>query len=562
MSNLSRMMRTLVGSEPYDKLCKAVRVDEGGYLASWVAARALLSWYRSFASSLGKSEAEYRALPGCDDALLYVEREGDSYMAQVVRNGEVAHEFRHDATSASQLPVARAILSENLVEADLAKGGDVPGPEALEKIGEIIDKLVKIESKKLDGDKQEVREDLDPEQIYRNNEEARLDDPSVETPGRDVAHFDAERVEQRLSGKQKKKPGKKQPGGDDSAQEVDPKGKKFKKDQLSPSTLADASLRQKMNFGGKKKPEPLSKPPVSEAQRRAMHAAASGHSTLGIPKSVGKEFSDADKPGKLPARIEKAKVDEGMHDATKRAVRAARHQAGVGGQKGVHSRATGIHTAVAAGKMPWRAPEEPAVTPEHRASARASAVREHHRTLRDLRSMPAPKLPKKEIEKAGEMPSGAGMPKGPKLPKPPVPAGNAPAAQATKQAQMSGAGKVPMPKPPAAPKAPPKPKLGAVSKSQGFVVSEEEIYTPCHHCGVPEFAKTEGGPKFKPCACFVSETEAVDGGKKKFVELTKGEDGKLRIQFAPDVDADAKKLFLLLVKGTILASKRFPNQEE
>ncbi len=46
--------------------------------------------------------------------------------------------------------------------------------------------------------------------------------------------------------------------------------------------------------------EPLSKPPVSEAQRKAMGAAASGNSTLDIPKSVGKEFIDADKGGKLP----------------------------------------------------------------------------------------------------------------------------------------------------------------------------------------------------------------------------------------------------------------------
>ena len=44
----------------------------------------------------------------------------------------------------------------------------------------------------------------------------------------------------------------------------------------------------------------LSKPAVSEAQRRAMGAAAGGDSTLGIPKSVGKEFIDADKGGKLP----------------------------------------------------------------------------------------------------------------------------------------------------------------------------------------------------------------------------------------------------------------------
>lgn len=33
-----------------------------------------------------------------------------------------------------------------------------------------------------------------------------------------------------------------------------------------------------------------------------MFAAKSGHSTLGIPKSVGKEFAEADPGGKLPAR--------------------------------------------------------------------------------------------------------------------------------------------------------------------------------------------------------------------------------------------------------------------
>ena len=41
-------------------------------------------------------------------------------------------------------------------------------------------------------------------------------------------------------------------------------------------------------------------PPVSEKQRKAMGAAASGHSTIGIPKKVGKEFIAADKGGKLP----------------------------------------------------------------------------------------------------------------------------------------------------------------------------------------------------------------------------------------------------------------------
>ncbi|RPI37330.1 MAG: hypothetical protein EHM67_11875 [Hyphomicrobiaceae bacterium] len=49
-------------------------------------------------------------------------------------------------------------------------------------------------------------------------------------------------------------------------------------------------------------------PPVSEAQRKAMQAAAKGKSTLGIPKKVGKEFAKADKGGgKLPKRKGKGK---------------------------------------------------------------------------------------------------------------------------------------------------------------------------------------------------------------------------------------------------------------
>lgn len=48
-------------------------------------------------------------------------------------------------------------------------------------------------------------------------------------------------------------------------------------------------------------------PPRSEAQRRAMRAAAAGKSTLGIPKKVGKEFSSADKGGKLPKRVKSKK---------------------------------------------------------------------------------------------------------------------------------------------------------------------------------------------------------------------------------------------------------------
>ncbi len=51
-------------------------------------------------------------------------------------------------------------------------------------------------------------------------------------------------------------------------------------------------------------------PVVSKAQNAAMHAAAAGKSTLGIPKSVGAEFTADQEPGsvkKLPERVKKPK---------------------------------------------------------------------------------------------------------------------------------------------------------------------------------------------------------------------------------------------------------------
>jgi hypothetical protein len=52
-----------------------------------------------------------------------------------------------------------------------------------------------------------------------------------------------------------------------------------------------------------------SMPSVSRAENAAMHAAAEGKSTLGIPKSVGKEFVEADhgrKIKKLPKHVKSA----------------------------------------------------------------------------------------------------------------------------------------------------------------------------------------------------------------------------------------------------------------
>ena len=48
-------------------------------------------------------------------------------------------------------------------------------------------------------------------------------------------------------------------------------------------------------------------PPVSQAQRRAMYAAAEGKSKLGIPKKVGKDFERDDHKKGLPARVKPKK---------------------------------------------------------------------------------------------------------------------------------------------------------------------------------------------------------------------------------------------------------------
>ena len=63
------------------------------------------------------------------------------------------------------------------------------------------------------------------------------------------------------------------------------------------------------NINFTKSQEPLMKPFKSDAQRRAMYAAAEGESNIGIPKKVGKEFvsdSKSQDQSKLPEKVEKS----------------------------------------------------------------------------------------------------------------------------------------------------------------------------------------------------------------------------------------------------------------
>lgn len=69
--------------------------------------------------------------------------------------------------------------------------------------------------------------------------------------------------------------------------------------------------------------EDLSKPPVSEAQRRFMGAAAAGK-IEGVPASVGKEYLEVDEGGKLPEKkSEEDEVEEDEIEEEKKAKRKA-----------------------------------------------------------------------------------------------------------------------------------------------------------------------------------------------------------------------------------------------
>lgn len=74
-------------------------------------------------------------------------------------------------------------------------------------------------------------------------------------------------------------------------------------------------------------------PPVSQAQRGAMYAAASGKSTIGIPQSVGQEFTQHDSGGKLPHYT--SQVNQGMKRKAMAGVRppSAVKSPGFGGHK-------------------------------------------------------------------------------------------------------------------------------------------------------------------------------------------------------------------------------------
>lgn len=80
-------------------------------------------------------------------------------------------------------------------------------------------------------------------------------------------------------------------------------------------------------------------PPVSEKQRRAMYAAAEGHSTLGIPKSVGEEFVGKD--SKLAMAIHSAIHDASFNENEHPRNNSGQFSSGVGEGSSGHSGSAG-----------------------------------------------------------------------------------------------------------------------------------------------------------------------------------------------------------------------------
>lgn len=302
-----------------------------------------------------------------------------------------------------------------------------------------------------------------------------------------------------------------------------------------------------------KKVEPLSKPYVSDAQRRWAHTAT-GTKALGGESKV-KEWDKESKGKALPERSEKAEMP------TKRTPRVNLEL-----EQSIHN-------------LKMRPP-----------MGLKRIDDEHDDKLKRLQSLLSEQAAKKT--KKAEMPAGAGMAQSPAKqtkPKMPVMPSNNPAA-AQKQTMASSKGLQSGPKLPGAPKmktpgstvqgpkGPAGPKMTKgeyfaslkkkrvleplikpnVQKSEkAYFVAKEEIYHECDFCGMPEFSKnTKGEPELSPCACFSVMAKSESGRPIKFAKVSKTEDGNFKLSFHKSVDAESTRAFLLTLKAKLLLSKQ------
>lgn len=563
MAKFDKMLADIVGQEGYDKLTKAVNLD-GTATGAFVASRAVLRWFHEMVQSTKPGTARYVDMPGIEGTQVYIEKSEDSFMAELVRDGASYYvlnfEKGGDNWNEKYTAVPSAILAENGVSFDVDQD-DTDIHRIGPKLTKAVDALViynlkkSISEKKVEGstddkgDKQDVKNDITPDEKGRQDEKDQKKNKRIV---------------------------------------VDP-------DDLRPDKEAhEECLVKEHDTDMKAKSEPLKKPYVSQAQQGWAHTPA-GTKALGGSAAV-QHWDAASKGKKLPEHVSKAGIAQNIQSA----LGSANKDSAIAKLRAMRRTAP---------------PGKPGTQPAQLGSAMTKLTRLGAMN-RAKQATAAPMM-----GKAGDMPGGAAMPKAPKMPSVAKPPSNKPQAKmqvpkisgASAMPQMPKLGKssgVPggtsqgqprqaklpkMPHPPTnkmpfmkIPKSHGGPKLssaapkpvkiakpqkapliitsstgstgghGGVGKSEKhYPVTDSEIYSPCHHCGIPEFIKSESGPKFKPCACFESETTSMEGTPKKFVELVKSADGKASIRFAPDADPEAKKMFLLLIKASILAGKKF-----
>lgn len=93
------------------------------------------------------------------------------------------------------------------------------------------------------------------------------------------------------------------------------------------------------------------------------------------------------------------------------------------------------------------------------------------------------------------------------------------------------------------------------SEPKEYLVLESELYTPCPHCGVPEFKKTETGPKYRPCACFYVTLTNDDNKRTSFVTIVKKSEGKFGLSFNKNADPESIEALLLTLRRQLLKYK-------
>jgi hypothetical protein len=102
-----------------------------------------------------------------------------------------------------------------------------------------------------------------------------------------------------------------------------------------------------------------------------------------------------------------------------------------------------------------------------------------------------------------------------------------------------------------------KSKLNKCKKSEKkeYRILEKELYTACPHCGVPEFQKTESGPKYKPCACFYVTLKTEEGTATSFVRVLRKSEGTYSLVFNKNADQETVSTFLMTLRNKLISKK-------